>query len=463
MFNYLKREPGFYRRIAALGIPVLLQHLITNSLGFVDTFMVGLIGNLEMSAVTAANVPVTLFQMILFGFQSGSAVLFSQYWGKKDIHTINRVLGLGFYTAGGFGLLFAMLLFFRPEFVMSLVTNNKDIIALAAPYVHIVGFSYAFNSLSMIYINMESATENPKLGTTVLGISTVCNTALNYVFIFGAFGLEPMGIRGAALATLISRIIEFIVTFSYAFLSRRVPLMARYLLRPGKVMLGSYMKYSSPVILNETLWGLGTSMFTVIMGHMALSADMLAAYTVAGNISKLTVAGMFGMSAAAGIIIGKELGSGNHETVYDIARALCFISCAVGFVIGLAEILLLPTLLLPVLFPLFNLTGLQVQIAIYMVIFYSITCPAQFHNTTVIVGILRGGGDVRAAAILDLVPMWCISIALTALVGLVFKAPPLFVVMAIHTENWAKVPFFLHRLRSKKWIQDVTVSEAAMQ
>ena len=113
MFNYLKREPGFYRRIASLGVPVLLQHLITNSLGFVDTFMVGLIGNLEMSAVTAANVPVTLFQMILFGFQSGSAVLFSQYWGKKDIHTINRVLGLGFYTAGGFGLLFAMLLFFR--------------------------------------------------------------------------------------------------------------------------------------------------------------------------------------------------------------------------------------------------------------------------------------------------------------------------------------------------------------
>jgi len=204
-------------------------------------------------------------------------------------------------------------------------------------------------------------------------------------------------------------------------------------------------------------------MFTVIMGHMALSADMLAAYTVAGNISKLTVAGMFGMSAAAGIIIGKELGSGNRKTVYDIARALCFVSCAVGFTVGLVEVLLLPTLLQPVLFPLFNLTELQIQIAIYMVIFYSISCPAQFYNTTVIVGILRGGGDVRAAAILDLVPMWTISIALTALVGLVFKMPPLFVVMAIHTENWAKVPFFTYRLRSKKWIQDVTISESAMQ
>ncbi|MBR4869249.1 MAG: MATE family efflux transporter, partial [Oscillospiraceae bacterium] len=458
MFHCLKREPGFYRRIASLGIPVLLQHLITNSLGFVDTFMVGLIGNLEMSAVTAANVPVTLFQMILFGFQSGSAVLFSQYWGKKDVRTINRVLGLGFYTAGGFGLLFAMLLFFQPEFVMSLVTNNKDIIALAAPYVHIVGFSYAFNSLSMIYINMESATENPKLGTTVLGISTACNTALNYVFIFGAFGLEPMGIRGAALATLISRIIEFVITFSYAFLSRRVPLMANYLLRPGKVIFASYMKYCSPVILNETLWGLGTSMFTVIMGHMALSADMLAAYTVAGNISRLTVAGMFGMSAAAGVIIGKEIGLGNFKNVYSIGCALCLVSCGVGITIGLLEVLLLPTLLQPILFPLFNLTAFQAQIAAYMVIFYAITCPAQFYNTTVIVGILRGGGDVRAAAILDLTPMWCISIVLTALVALVFKAPPIFVIMAIHTENWSKVPFFTLRLRSKKWIKDVTVS-----
>ncbi len=463
MFHYLKREPGFYRRVAALGIPVLLQHLITNSLGFIDTFMVGLIGNLEMSAVTAANVPVTLFQMILFGFQSGSAVLFSQYWGKKDVHTINRVLGLGIFTAGGVGLLFAMLLFFQPEFVMGLVTNNKDIIALAAPYVHIVGFSYAFNSLSIIYINMESATENPKFGTTVLGISTICNTVLNYILIFGKLGFEPMGIRGAALATLISRIIEFIITFSYAFLSRRIPLIARYLLRPGKVIFGYYMKYSSPVILNETLWGLGTSMFTVIMGHMVLSADMLAAYTVAGNISKLIVAGMFGLSAATGVIIGKELGSGNYKSVYDIARALCFVGCAVGTVIGIAEIILIPTLFKPVLFPLFHLTDLQVQIAIYMVVFYAVSCPAQFYNTTVIVGILRGGGDVRAAAILDIVPMWCISIALTALVGLVFEAPPLFVVMAIHTENWAKVPFFTHRMRSKKWIQNVTVSESEMQ
>ena len=224
-FNYLHREPGFYKRVFALAMPVVLQNLITTSLGFMDTFMVGLVGQEQMSAVTVSNVPIYIIQLIVFGLQSGSSVLISQFWGRGDREAINRVMGIGFFVAGGISTLCALIMGFFPRQVLLLITDNLRLVELGTPYIRIVGFSYILNSLSSIYIGMQRSIENPRFGMTVFAISTVCNTVGNYVLIFGKLGLPALGITGAAVATFFSRVVEFIISVTYALHCKRMPLM----------------------------------------------------------------------------------------------------------------------------------------------------------------------------------------------------------------------------------------------
>ena len=199
MFSYLRQPGGFYRRLFLLALPIIVQNLITTSLGFLDTFMVGLLGSEQMSAVTVANVPIFIIQLIVFGLQSGSSVLISQYWGRGDRESINRVMGIGFMIAGGVSVLFAAILCAFPAQVLYLITDNLTLVELAEPYLRIVGFSYIFNSLSSIYIGMQRSIENPRFGMIVFAISMLCNTLGNYVLIFGKLGLPALGITGAAV------------------------------------------------------------------------------------------------------------------------------------------------------------------------------------------------------------------------------------------------------------------------
>ena len=220
MRNLLRREPGFYKRLMALALPMMLQNIITNALGFIDTFMVGLVGSNELSAVTAANTPIFLLQACVFGLMSGLMVLVTQYWGQQDMESINRCMGVILYIAFGLSTAAALLLFFFPEQVMSVVTNNPLLIELGAPYLKIVGIGYVFNAPSSVYIGMQRSTENPVLGTKVFCCSMLLNTFLNYVLIFGKIGAPALGIIGAALATTLSRVAEFLIVITFLHLKR---------------------------------------------------------------------------------------------------------------------------------------------------------------------------------------------------------------------------------------------------
>ena len=211
MFSYLKRGRGFYRNVVLLGLPILLQNLTTTFLGLIDTFMVGTLGEAPLAAVLVANTPVFVIQLVIFGLQSGSSVLISQFWGKGDTDSINRVIGLGCYAAGAISALFAAVMFFLPEQLMAVLTDNAELIPLAADYARIVGFSYLFNSITGVYVGAHRSMENPKLGLIVFSISMCANTVLNWVFIFSNLGAPALGVTGAAAATLTSRILEFAI------------------------------------------------------------------------------------------------------------------------------------------------------------------------------------------------------------------------------------------------------------
>ena len=456
MLSYLHQPKGFYKRLFLLALPIIVQNLITTSLGFLDTFMVGLLGSEQMSAVTVANVPIFIVQLVVFGLQSGSSVLISQYWGRGDRESINRVMGIGFFIAGSVSTVFALVMACAPRGVLLLVTDNLALVEIGTPYIRIVGFSYILNSLSSIYIGMQRSIENPRFGMLVFGASMLCNTVGNYVLIFGKFGLPALGVTGAAAATLLSRAVEFALAFGYAFRCRTVPLQWNAILHPGMAMFRRFLRYSAPVLANETIWGVGYSMMTVIMGHMASSGELIAAYTVAGNIDKLTTAGIFGVANAVAVIIGKEIGTGNRDGVFDIGRALCFTAFCFGTVLGAAEFVLFLTVLRPYVLPLFKLTAVSARLCTIMVLSYAVSMPLHGYTSTMIIGVLRGGGDVRASLVLDTIPLWCFTLPTMCLLGLVLRVPNEWFCPCVMIEHVVKMPLGLWRVRSGKWVHDIT-------
>jgi Na+-driven multidrug efflux pump len=331
------------------------------------------------------------------------------------------------------------------------------LIQLGAPYLRIVGVSYVFNAASSVYVGMQRSTENPVMGMAVFAASMVLNTFLNYILIFGKCGAPALGITGAALATLTARIVEFLLTLGYAVTCRRIPLRPGALLRPGNATARQFLQYATPVLLNETLWGLGVTVMTAIMGHMVISTEMLAAYAIMGNIDKFSTVTCFGVAGASAVIVGKRIGEGApREEVYSVSWCLLLVSLLVGVVVAVCLAVLLPTVFIPHLYPLFHLEGLSLQIAATMCTVYIIMMPLKSFDINNITGILRSGGDVRMASVIDLCPLWLVAVPLTALTGLVLNAPVALVCLSIQTENLCKMPCGVLRLRSRKWIHDVT-------
>ena len=460
MLQALKRDKAFYRYLVSLTAPIALQNLITFSLGLIDTLMVSRLGNDEMAAVTAANVPVFLLISIVFGVQSGVGILISQYWGKKDLPSISRVIGVAALLGVSLALIVAVVLFAWPVAIMDLLSNKHHLSLLGAPYLRLIGFSYVFNMLSSIYVSAQRSVENAGFGMKLFGMSTVLNTGLNYLLIFGKCGFPALGVEGAALATLLSRVAEFLVCLICALRSRLIPLDLRALLRPGWEMLRRFVKYASPVLVNELFWGLGNSLLTVILGHTTVSVAFLAANGVMGNLNRLFLVVCFGLGAATAVMIGKAIGEGqSHDELMALAKTLSWVTILVGAVLAVVALVLVPLLFQPVIFPLFELYDLSAHLATTLAVTGFACIPLHAYSISAVTGILRAGGDVLWSTALDLAPQWVLALPLTALLALVLDADPWFVSLAIQAESFLKCPICLWRIRSRKWIHDVTLPE----
>ena len=459
MLRLLKRDRAFYRRLISLAIPVTLQNLMTSSAGLVDTMMVGTLGQDSLSGVSLANTPFFVAMLFVFGLQSGGAVLISQYWGKNDSRTINRVIGISWYFACIFSTLFAAAVFFFPRQIMSVTTNNPELLDVAVRYGRIVAFSYATNSFVTVFTGTLRSCEHPLFGTCIAIIGVFANVFFNWVFIYGKLGAPALGVEGAALGTLLARLVELAIVIGYLIFYKKKPfkLELRYMLRPGITIFRDYLKYSAPVMLNETLWGLGASVYPVIYGHMAAATDVVAAYALAGNIERIVTVAVFAMAHSAAIIIGTSIGSGSkREEVVGLGKTVSLISTLVGFFSGVLLILLTFALIRPVVFPHFSLTDNAQRTAMIFLIVSGCMMAFRAFNTTLIVGVLRGGGDVKFGMYLDVSVMYLWAIPLGALTGLVFNLDFLWVYLLIVSEELIKSAIGFFRFISGKWVKNVT-------
>lgn len=454
--KYLKQEPGFYRGVIALMLPMILQNFVTNFMALADNFMVGGLSQVALSAVTVANTPFFVLMLVCFGIQSGAAVLVAQYHGKGDLEVINRVFGVGLYISMAVTAFVALVSFFFAEPIMHVLTNNAELWELGASYARVVGFSYFFNSISGMYLSVQRSCENPKIGAIILSGSGLLNIFLNWIFIFGNLGAPKMGVTGAALGTLISRAMEVVAVAVYIRLDKRLPLYPTLIFRPGKVIRRDFMRFALPVVINELLWSTGTSLYTVIIGHMPNNTPLLAAQTIAANLDRLLSVALFACGGAAAVVIGRELGRGRQEQVYSKAVALNYISILVGVVSAGLVFLTRFYLAERFLFPLMRLEPAAVDTALYMLMVIACVLPVRALTLTNLVGIFRGGGDVRFTTVVDAGFLYCLSVPAAAITALVFGLNIRLVYPLMYLDELAKIALCLYRLHSRKWINNVT-------
>ena len=319
MFSYMNRGRDFYRNVVTLALPIVLQNLCTTLLGLIDTFMVGSLGEAPLAAVLVANTPVFIIQLVIFGLQSGSSVLISQFWGKGDTDSINRVVGIGFYIAGAIAAVFAGAMFLIPGQIMAVMTDNGELIPLAARYARIVGFSYLFNSMTGVYVGAHRAMENPKLGMAVFGISMLTNAFLNWVLIFGNLGAPALGVEGAAIATIIGQIASFAVSVVYMPRFKSVQLKSDAF-RLDRNTCGNIVTFGLSSFITQfaitIVMALTNNLLSFYGAASPYGAEIpLTATGIVMKVNQIMIAILLGIATGTQPIIGFNYGARNYKRV----------------------------------------------------------------------------------------------------------------------------------------------------
>lgn len=442
-----KIDRSFFRKLFYLAIPIAVQNLISSTLNMVDTMMIGKLGATQIAAVGFANQYFFLFMLICFGTYSGSAIFTSQFWGKKDVSNVRRTLGISLIIGIIISILFTLGGLLIPKTIINLLSDDPQVVNLGAKYLQIVCIGYVPSAISFAYGFSSRSVGNPRLPTGVSAIALVVNTFFNYIFIFGNFGMSPLGISGAAMATVIARIIESIllVLFIYKFKS---PLASslKELLNFNKSFIHRYLVTTTPVIMHESFWALGMTMY--LKAYAKLGTSAAASIQVANTIQNLFLIVSIGLGNACAIMVGNKIGSNKKEIGLKYAKTFSQLSVLMGFIMGLSLLLSSPFILKLFDASLYNNCR---KIIIVMFLFM----PIRMFNSVLITGILRSGGDTKFALILELSNVWLVGVPLAFYGTIYLKLPIYYAYALVYTEDISKAIIGLLRFLSNKWLRNV--------
>lgn len=445
----MNEKKAFYHALFALVLPITIQNFLTTAVNFADVFMLGFVGQDALSAVSLANQYQFILTGLFFGISSGITMLCSQYWGKKDMNSIQTVMGIALKIGMSVTAVIAVLTLLIPRQLMLVYTNDLALVDIGVTYLRIIGISYFIQSFSTVYESTLRSVERARLSTMISGIALVLNMLLNVVFIFGLFGAPKLGVLGVALATLIARIVECVLCLGDLFSGKIFAPSLRQLFGRNQLLFKDFLKYSLPALANDIIWTLAFSSYSIILGH--LSSDVVAANAIATNVRDLCTVLCFGLSGGGSVLLGKTIGEKRMQDADIMAGRLC----RTTFLIGLATagVILAITPLIP---HLFTLTDTAARYMRFMLLISSYYIIGQAMNTLLIAGIFRAGGNSRFGLICDTVTMWCISVPLGFLSAFVFDAPPMVVYFILCLDEFWKVPVVIRHYRSKKWLKDIT-------
>ncbi|MCB5882763.1 MATE family efflux transporter [Lachnospiraceae bacterium EP-SM-12S-S03] len=447
----------FYKSVMALVIPMALQNLINVGVSATDVIMLGTVGEKVLSGASLAGQVQFIMTLIFFGITSGATVLTAQYWGKGDTRTIEKILGMGLLFGMSTAVVFAIAALAIPGLLMSIYTSDPEVIAEGVKYLQIVGLSYIFMAFTQVYLYVMRSIERVVIATIVYLLSLINNVIVNAILIYGLFGFPKMGIQGAAIGTLLSRILEVVVVLCYAHFKNHVVKIRIYdVFHINKVLLKDYLIYSMPVVLNELMWGLGSSANTAIIGHLGSAA--VAANSVAQVARQLAQVVVFGISNATAIYLGKTIGERKFEHAKAYAKRFSVLSLLMGLA-GAAVILIAA----PIANATMELSAEAQKYLLFMFFVMSYFAVAQAVNTTLVVGTFRSGGDTKFGLVLDVATMWGCSIILGAAAAFIFHCSVEVVYVILMSDEIIKLPFTIKRFFGYKWLKDVTRDDLEME
>lgn len=445
----LASNKTFYRTVLGLVVPMALQNLINVAVQSGDVIMLGIVGEKVLSAASLAGQVQYVMMLLFFGLSSGAMVLAAQYWGKGDVRTIEKILGITLRLSFSAALVFFAAAMLVPGHLMRIFTTDAEIVEYGIVYLRLVAPGYLFTAFTNNYLNIIRSVEKVIFSTVVYFLSLGIDLILNAIFIFGLFGFPALGIAGAAASTSVTRGIELVLVLIYALRNPVLRLRAKDIFSREKQLTKDFFHYAAPTIANEFLWGLGMAANAVIIGHMGAAA--VAANSVAQVVRQLATVVCFGMANATAIMVGKAIGSGNEQLAKQYAARLIRLTVLTGLA-GAAVIFSIR----PLVISLMNFSAQANEYLTFLLVCMSAYVIAQAYNATMVVGIFRGGGDTRFGLFVDVSTMWGGSILWAALAAFVFRLPVKWVLAIILLDEFLKIPLTTLRYKSRRWLRNIT-------
>lgn len=451
------KEKTFYRAFFALTLSLALQNLLTFGVNLMDTVMLGRYSQEAMSGVSLCNQIQFLLQMLVGGAGEGAVVLGSQYWGKNKLEPIPHIIGVALrFGAVLSALLFGVVLLF-PHELLGLLSSDAEVIAQGADYFRIICFSYVIFTVTNILVASLRSIGVVKIGYAI-SFSTLCiNVTLNYLLIYGNLGCPELGVRGAAVATLVSRCVELLIVVYYLkYREKRLNLTLRKLLFIDASYLGDYNRVSAPVLVNQALWGVAQMVQTGILGH--LGGDVTAANAIAVQVYQVLSVVSYGAASASGIVVGRSIGEGRKDALRPLVATLQVLFIAIGLASG-ALIFLARNPILAVFGG--TLTARARSLALRFMAIIAVTTVGTSYQMACDTGVIRGGGDTAFSAKLNLISMWGIVVPFSAMAAFWWKSPPELVFFLLKWDQIYKIIPVALRLHSWKWVRSVTRPDGA--
>ena len=445
----LIRDREFSRKLLSLVIPLAFQQFMLQLVSASDAFMLGVVGQSELSAVSLAAQVQFVLGLFLAAVTIGTNIFAAQYWGKGDVESVEKFFAIAMRIAVPVSALFTVCTASFPAAIMRLFTSDAVLIENGACYLRAASPPYLFCGISQVCFCIMKNSGQAGKSTVISSVCVLFDILLNAVLIFGLIGFPRMEIVGAAISTAIARGVETCWVFFTLMKMKKVRLRLRFLLHVDRRLHRDYWKYTSPVLADELVWGIGTTMYAVIMGH--LGEDAVAANAVADVAKKLVVCFCSGLASGGGIIVGNELGTGALDKARVYGAKLCKLAIYSGLISGGVLIGITPLIL-----RFTSLTDQSSEYLLWMLVLCSIYMVGKSFNSMTVAGIFCAGGDSRFGFLCDTVTLWCITIPLGLIAAFLLKLPVVLVYLVINADEFIKMPAVYRHYKKYIWVRDLT-------
>lgn len=446
----ISKDKKFYKLILSIALPIALQNLITFAVSMIDTMMLGSLGEVQLSAASIGNNLFFILTILIFGLAGGSNILISQYWGKGDVKAIHKILSIMYRACIIITSIFIAIAIFLPEKFMKIYTSDALVIEQGASYLRIVAIGYIFYAITNCTIMMLRSVKTVKISLFVYTISLIVNGFFNYILIFGKFGAPVLGVRGAAIATVIARITEFtIVLFFMIKVEDKIRLRVKHLIKVDKLMLKDFLSNVIPVLFNEFLWSTGSTIISIIIGR--LGTETVAANSISNVVFQFVTVFIFGLSNATAVIIGNTIGEGKNDKAKEYSRTIGLLSIVMGLLSALVILFIKPYVV-----DFYNVSNVTKDIAMRIMDVMSIIIVFQSLGVNLMMGVLRGGGDAKFVLINDIIFMWIVAIPCGFIAAYVLKLPIAIIFFIVKSDEIIKSVVAVVRVLSGKWVRNVT-------